>query len=183
MTTPEFSRVVRASEIGTGLRQEHVEAKPAERAALAERFGLMTLDRLEADLGVRREAAGIRVTGRVTAVADQICVVSGEAVPARIDESVDLLFTEVASGRPDEEIELSESECDLLPLEGDWVDLGEVTAQTLGLALDPYPRLPDAEEALGAARRHLISEEEAAAREVAEKAARNPFSVLQGGKK
>ena len=30
------------------------------------------------------------------------------------------------------------------PLEGDVLDLGEVASEELFLALDPYPRLPDA---------------------------------------
>lgn len=177
---PEFSRVVRLSDIGSAPRPEHIEAGPAERAALVERFGLASLDRLEADLGVRREAAGVRVKGRVKGEGAQVCVVSGEPVPTRIDEAVDLLFaTNAPAARPDEEIELAETDLDILPLEGESIDLGEAVAQSFGLALDPYPHAP--EEVLAAARRKLLTEEEAEARAAAEKAARNPFRVLKGG--
>ena len=31
------------------------------------------------------------------------------------------------------------------PAPGGWIDLGELAAEQLGLALDPYPRKPDAE--------------------------------------
>jgi uncharacterized metal-binding protein YceD (DUF177 family) len=175
---PELSRIVRLSEIGSAPRPERIEARPDERAALVERFGLATLDRLEADLSVRREAAGVRVKGRVHAEAAQICAVSGEPVPTSIDEPVDLLFaSDVPTARPDEEVELAEGDLDVLPLEGESVDLGEAVAQSFGLALDPYPRAGD--DVLAAARQRLLSEEEAAAQAEADKAARNPFRVLK----
>lgn len=177
--TPEFSRVVRLSEVGSAPRTEHLTAGPAERAALVDRFGLASLDRLEADLKVRQEAAGVRVTGQVRADAAQVCVVSGEPVPTVVDEPVDLLFArDVPDARPDEEVELGEGDLDVLPLEGEAVDLGEAVAQSFGLALDPYPHASD--EVLAAARRRLTTEEEAEAQAAADKAARNPFRVLKG---
>lgn len=180
MKAPELSRVVRLSDVGGAARAEHVEAGPSERAALVERFGLASLDRLEADLTIRREAAGIRVQGRVRADAAQLCVVSGEPVPIDVDEPLDLLFsTHAANGRPDEEIELSETDLDVLPLESEAIDIGEAAAQSFGLALDPYPRAGD--EVLSEARKRLLTEDEAEARAAAEKAARNPFRVLKGG--
>lgn len=178
--TPEFSRLVRLSDIGSMPRPERLEANAAERAALVDRFGLASLDRLHADLTVRREAAGVRVKGRVQAEAAQVCVVSGEPVPAPVDEPVDLLFaTDSPAARPDEEIELAETDLDIVPLEGGTIDLGEAVAQSFGLALDPYPHA--SEEVLAAARRRLMTEEEAEAQAEAEKAARNPFRVLKGG--
>jgi len=180
VTSPELSRIVRLSEIGSAPRPEHIEARPAERDALVERFGLASLDRLEADLTVRREAAGVRVKGRVTAAGAQVCIISSEPVPAKIDEPVDLLFaSDSPTAKPDEEIELGERDLDVVPLEGGSVDLGEAVAQSFGLALDPYPRASD--EVVAAARRRLLTEEEAEARAEAKKAARNPFRVLKGG--
>lgn len=177
---PEFSHLVRLSEIGSTPRSERLEASPSERQALVERFALASLDRLTAELRVRSEAAGVRVKGQVQAEAAQVCVVSGEPVPVRIDEPVDLLFaTETPEARPDEEIELGESDLDILPLEGGAVDLGEAVAQSFGLALDPYPHASD--EVLAAARKRLTTEEEAEAQAAADKAAANPFHVLKGG--
>src|SRR3546814_14812679 len=40
----------------------------------------------------------------------------------------------------EDEIEIGSDDLDLLPLEGDRVDLGEATVQTVSLALDPLPR-------------------------------------------
>jgi len=178
VTGPELSRVLRLSEIGGQATAHPVEANEAERAALAQRFGLLSLERLSADLRVRREAAGVRVSGRIAGRGVQPCVVSGLPVAAAIDEPLDLLFAEGAGAdRPDEEVELGEADLDVLPLEGGAVDLGEAVAQSLGLALDPYPRAPEAE--LAAVRSRLLTEEAAADLEEADRQARNPFAALK----
>ena len=78
--TPEFSHVLRAHEIGGVTKRLVLEANASERAALAGRFDLLSLDRLTAALDVKREAAGIRITGQVQAAGAQPCVASGEPV-------------------------------------------------------------------------------------------------------
>lgn len=161
--TPELHRPVRAHDIGGTLRQLMIEADAGERAALATRFGLLALDRLTAALELRREAAGIRVTGQVHASGDQACVATAEPVPFLITESLALLFTE--AGPAGDDIELADSDLDTEPLSGDSIDAGEIAAQAFALALDPYPRAPT--PAPG-----VISEAEA-------RAAASPFAVLR----
>ena len=181
MSAPEFSRPVPVDRIGAAPTGHRITATPVECAALAERFGLAELTALAADLAVRREAAGVRVTGRVSGSAVQTCVVSGLPVPVSVDEPVDLLFSTAAgSALPDAEIELSEADLDILPFAGDAVDVGEVAAESLGLALDPFPRAGDRE--LAAYRARLLSEEEATALLATATASANPFAVLKGGK-
>ena len=68
---------------------------------------------------------------------------------------------------PEEEVELSESEMDVVFHDGAAIDVGEAVAETLSLGLDPYPRAPGADEALKAA--GVKSEEEA-----------GPFAALAG---
>jgi uncharacterized metal-binding protein YceD (DUF177 family) len=161
--TPEFSRPLRAHEIGGTLRRQTIEADAVERAALAARFDLLGLDRLVADISVRREASGIRVTGRIDAAGTQPCVATAEPVPFVITEALALLLTE---NQPEgEEIELADADLDSEPLVGDIIDIGELAAQALALALDPYPR--STAPAPG-----VISEEAA-------RAASNPFAVLR----
>lgn len=171
----EFVRMLALDEIGSGV-ERRITATPQECAALAARFDLRSLDRLDAVLTATPAPGGVRLTGRVEAEAVQACVTSGEDVPAHIDEPVALLFLHDL-GPAGEEVELHEADCDVLPLEGRSIDLGEAAAQTFGLALDPYPRA--SAEVLAAARKRLLSEEEAAARETAEKAGANPFAVLK----
>lgn len=173
----EFSRLLTLDEIGAGI-ERRIEANAEERSALADRFDLRALDRLEVVLTAAPAPGGVRVTGRVQAAAVQACVTSGEDVHAAVNEPVALLFLHDMDGRADE-VELHEADCDVLPIEGRAIDIGEAAAQTFGLALDPYPRADAA--TLEAARRRLISEEEAAAREAAEKAAGNPFAALKRG--
>ncbi len=170
MIPVELSRPVKADQIGSAPRLVSVEADAGERAALMKRFDLVALDSLGAELSVRREAAGIRVTGQVKGRAAQACVVSGEPVPTAIDTPLDLLFAAESEPAPDDEIELSDSDCDVVPFDGQSVDLGEAVAQTLGLALDPYPRA--AGPAVDEVRQFLTSEEDMIA-------ARSPFAALK----
>ncbi len=174
--TPELSRIVRLAEIGAAPRREAIVASDAERAALATRFDLLALARLNADLTVVRDAGGIRVVGTLVAAGEQACVVSAEPVPFALDDIIDLRFSDAALADV-EEVELSGADLDVLPLDGDAVDLGEAVAQSLGLALDPYPRAPD--EVRAAAASFVLSEADAAAIAEADKAATNPFAALR----
>ena len=69
--------------------------------------------------------------------------------------------------RPDEEVELSESELDIVFYEGSSIDIGEAVAETMALSLDPYPRAP--ERGRSAESGGVKSEEEA-----------GPFGALAG---
>ena len=140
--TPELSRRVRLDELGSAPKAFDVTAKPAELTALAGRFDLLALDRMEGRFEVRAEAGGARLIGRLVATGAQACGLSGEPVPFALDEPVDLRFaTAVPAG---DEIELSDTDLDTLFVDGDAIDVGEAAAQSLGLALDPYPRAPGA---------------------------------------
>ena len=167
--TPEFSHTLRAHEIGTTPRELTLTATPAERAALARRFDLIELAALTAVLTTRAEAGGVRVTGRVTATGSQPCGLTAAPVAFAINEPVDLRFAAVVAVG-DEEVELSDTDLDTLPMDGDTIDLGEAAAQSFGLALDPYPRAPGAE--LPAA---VIPEDQ-----VVPIKRPNPFSILKG---
>jgi uncharacterized metal-binding protein YceD (DUF177 family) len=156
--TPEFSRPERVDTIGERERSVTIEADAAERAALAERFGLVGVDSLSAELALRREASGIVVRGRMRARVRQACVVTDEPVESEIDEPLALRF--VADSEPEaEEIELGAEDLDTVPLEGGAIDLGEAAAETMALALDPFPRAPGAEAVLREA--GVLTEEEA----------------------
>lgn len=146
--TPEFSRPVRLDAIGTTPRRETLSADEGERAALARRFALLALGRLEAEVTVARDSDAISVTGRLRAEVEQSCVATGAPVPAAIDEPFALLFRPEPATDADEEIELDERQLDVLVHDGQTIDLGEAVAETLALALDPWPRAPGAETAL-----------------------------------
>ncbi len=81
----------------------------------------------------------------------QICVATSEPVPVTISELVTIRF--ISEPRIDEEaeFELTAEDCDVMFHDGQLIDLGEAVAQSLGLALDPYPRSPNADALLKAA--------------------------------
>lgn len=167
--TPEFSRPHRLDSIGAGESQVAVEADESERATLAKRFGLIAIDKLTASFAIRRDAVGIIARGKLSGAVVQACSVTGEPVPATLEESFDIRFLP-EPGDGGDELELSEEDCDTVFYTGGAIDLGEAAAETLALALDPFPRSPNAEAALREA--GVLSEDQT-----------GPFAVLAELKK
>ncbi len=137
----EFSRPFAIDDINANGSLVELEADPEERRHLAERFDLLALDRLVARLVVTRGASGIpiRVKGRLKASVVQRCVVSLEPVASEIDEPVEAEYAPPAADGTEEIIHLDQPDPPE-PLEGDSLELGELVAQHLSVALDPYPR-------------------------------------------
>jgi uncharacterized metal-binding protein YceD (DUF177 family) len=162
----EFARPQRVDTIGDDARTIEIDADARERAALAKRFDLIAIEKLTGKFTIRRDAAGIVANGRVEAEVTQACTITGDPLPATIDEPVALRFVpEIEAGQ--DEVELADSDIDVLPYEGDAIDLGEVAAETMALALDPFPRGPNAETVLSEA--GVLNEEQA-----------GPFGALAG---
>jgi uncharacterized metal-binding protein YceD (DUF177 family) len=137
---PEFSRPLPLGLVGPDGRREVLEANEAERAALARRLGIPAVERLRAELLLRPETDGaVRAEGRLDAAVVQTCVVTLEPVAQRVEEAVALRL--LPAGRePRDEAD----EPDEIATQGGVADLGEVVAEQLALALDPYPRAPGA---------------------------------------
>jgi uncharacterized metal-binding protein YceD (DUF177 family) len=168
VTAPEFSRPVRVDTLGSEPRSMAIEADEGERAALARRFGLVDIGRLAAQASLVRDDMEVIARGRLAAAVVQSCVASGEPVAADVDAPFELVFRpNPGDARPDEEVELSAAELDLIFYDGAAIDLGEAVAETLALSLDPYPRASGADTALKAA--GVKSEQEA-----------GPFAALAG---
>jgi uncharacterized metal-binding protein YceD (DUF177 family) len=141
---PEFSRPVEVDQVGAEGEEFDIEADPNERAALARRFGLLALDSLQANLTVAPVSRRLfRVSGRLVAAVVQRCVVTLEPVAGRIEEPFSALFGEGGPGLK-ALVSASEEEDQPEPLQGGRIDVGEVVAQHMALALDPYPRCPGA---------------------------------------
>src|SRR3546814_14367763 len=98
MRISDWSSDVCSSDLVAKLQPEgfvrKIEADAGERAALAERLDLISLDRLEAKLHAKFVAGGpvVRVAGSFQASAAQSCVVTLEPVPAVLDEPVETRF-------------------------------------------------------------------------------------------
>ena len=157
--TDRFAHQLRLDQIRDGERLDLV-ADEAERAAIAKRLGLPSVDRLEAHVTLAKTGNVVRASGRLGASLDQNCVVTNDPVPAHIDEPFEMVFMpEPAETSPDEEIELGESDCDVVFYDGAAIDLGTAIADTLALGLDPYPRSAGADAALKEA--GVLTEEQA----------------------
>jgi uncharacterized metal-binding protein YceD (DUF177 family) len=154
-----FDQRIPLDRIGEGDRIDLV-AGEAERAAIAERLGLVSLERLEVHASLGREGESIRAQGRLRAAVEQSCVATGEPVAEIVDEPFEILFVpEPRDGRPDEEIELAEQDCDVVFYDGAAIDLGSAVADTLALSINPYPRSAGADAALKEA--GVLTEEQA----------------------
>ena len=155
----DFAHRLTLDRIRDGDRLDLV-ADADERAAVAARLGLASLGRLDAHAVLRRDGTTITASGRVKASLEQRCVATGDPLPVRVDEAFDLRFVpEPKTAGGDEEFELGADELDTLFHDGQAIDLGAAIADSLALALDPYPRSPKAEAALREA--GVISEDEA----------------------
>lgn len=126
----------------------------AARAALAKRFDIPEVTSLSYDLTTRPWRTGVRVTGSIAGGVIQECVVTLDPVPGEIDEDVDRGFlpmeTLYSEDKPGSEHEVvADSELGDIPEPlTDPLDMADIVAETLGVALDPYPRSADAQEAV-----------------------------------
>lgn len=167
MTTPEFSRPVGINTLPRGGRTIAIEADETERAALAKRFDLLALDEFKARFTLTQGRGDtVVVAGALTAAVVQRCVVTLDPVPATVEDEIEAVFA--AGGRDEAEVEVDPLAAEVEPLVGGRIDLGELAAQHLSLALDPYPRSPDAPEP--------AAEPPEPGTET-----RRPFAVLKGG--
>lgn len=164
--TPEFSRPFDIRQLDH--RAVQLVANQAERSALARRFGIVRIDRLEAEVVLERAGEALNGAGTLEADIVQSCAVSAEDLTVQIREPLAFRFVpETGEHRPDEEVELEADELDEIEFSGTTVDLGEAVAQSVALAIDPFLTGPEAETA-----RKLLSDENA-----------SPFAALAALKK
>lgn len=140
---PEFSRPVAVARLPDG-GPLLGEASAEECRALAQRY------RTPAVRALRYTAqatpwgpGGWRVAGVVDAALTQTCVVTLEPVDTAFSEPFERFFA--PASRLDDAMALLGPDADeeVMAL-GDAIDVGEIAAEAAALAMDPYPRRPDA---------------------------------------
>lgn len=147
----EFSRIIKMTALTREPTHYTAKATPEETEALIQRLDLISLKNFEVEADVVRWRNGVRVTGQVKAEVEQRCIVTLEPVPAKISEGFDRGFLPerdlVGDVKPGAEVEIEDDPelGDLPDVLGESLDLGELAAETLSLALDPYPRADDVE--------------------------------------
>lgn len=130
----------------TGRRFDLVADGPV-RDATAKLAGLRDLPRLEASFDVTLQGkGGLRVSGRVRSTVGQVCVVTLDPVENEIDEPIELVFLppdSLPAGIAGDDGE-DAGEDGPEPLVDGTIDLGAIATEFLLLAIDPYPRKPEA---------------------------------------
>jgi uncharacterized metal-binding protein YceD (DUF177 family) len=131
---PEFSRPLIVDRVPRAGSTEKIKADPSELLALATRLGLPAIHALSAEIRCTPwRGGGLKLEGTITADLEQVSVVSLEAFRQTLMITMQRYFVPpgAVSGSDDDDAD---------PIVGGVVDLGEVTAETLALDLDPYPR-------------------------------------------
>lgn len=174
-----FSYAVKVGHISANPVEVHVEASPEELAGLARLWNVLGVPSLKAVLTVSRwKKDGVRLKGHVDAVIVQSCVVTLEPVESVISEDFEQIFVPEGSKLArlmtgeQGEIVLDPDGPDIPePFTGDSIDAGEVVAECVALAIDPYPRKQGIEFAA-----HIEDDEQSSARP-------SPFAALKDWKK
>ena len=136
--TPELSRVVAVDRLPATLM---VHATPDECLALATRLHIPEVRALTCRWTLRKQGAMVEAQGALEADVVQSCVVSLEPVEQHVSDRFTVRFVPEGKEKDNEDPDAP----DELPYQGSTIDLGEAAAEQLALALDPYPRHPDAE--------------------------------------
>lgn len=143
----ELVRLIKPRALPAGTTS--VEANEAERAALAQRFGVTAIHALTAEVEFGEKDGAVLANGKLAATLEQPCAVTREDFTYDVSEAFSLRFVPaggMGDYEEDEEFELTEEDLDEIEYEGETFDLGEAIAQELGLAIDPYREGPDADE-------------------------------------
>jgi uncharacterized metal-binding protein YceD (DUF177 family) len=141
MMTTELHRPIVAAHLSAQGSEHCVEAKAAECAAIAARLGLPAVESLTCRFDLRPVGETVHAEGAMRARVMQVCIVSLDEFAADIAEDFFLRF--VPESMESAELDPEQPE-DEVVFEGGVIDLGEAAVQQLALALDPYPRKPDA---------------------------------------
>lgn len=148
-----FSYRIKVGHVSHNPLEVRMSADQRERQALARLWDILGVEALTAELKVRRwKKDGVKLTGVIHAEVTQACVVTLDPVSQVIDEAIEEIFVPEGSAlaripaNDAGEIVVDPDGPDLPEVfEGDEIDVGAFVAEMAAMALDPYPRKPDAE--------------------------------------
>jgi hypothetical protein len=141
--TAELTRLVPLSRIGKAGMTFVVRATPGECEAIAARMDLPAVGSLECafNLAIEDDGVSIAAQGHLQAQVMRTCVISADDFETLVEDRFEVRFVPAGTERDDPNPDLP----DEIPYEAGCIDLGEATAEQLGLVLDPYPRMEGAE--------------------------------------
>lgn len=156
----EWSHFIRSDDIDVKPRALEITASEEERRGLCKRLNLQDIAYLSAKITLHRNTVSkfIEIEGDITAQLTQCCVITAESVEEAINETFHAWFADpsnavsLAKAKRDRLPEAEKAEQPMIeesddpePVVNGKIDLGELVTQHLSLALDPYPRAPNAE--------------------------------------
>ena len=116
-----------------------VQPTLAEITELMSRFDFVSIENLCAEVTIRKVARDCwDVVGNLSAQVVQRCVITEGPVPELVDFTIEERYVREAEDLDGVEVELNGAE----PLVGGEIDIGEMVAQTLGIAVTPWPKSP-----------------------------------------
>ena len=116
-------------------------ASDADLAALSNRFGFVELGSLDVSVEISQMGPDSwDVKGRLQARLVQPCIITGEPVPETVDFGIEERYVRAANEDEEVVVGLEDSE----PLVDGCIELGEMVAQSLALAVNTWPRTVDA---------------------------------------
>ena len=159
MSEQEWSFSIDPTHVLKGGEVYDFEASADQCKALKQRFGVIAVEHAKAQFKAKPTQGGhvLHVAGTLQAKVVQACVVSEAPVEQTIEEHFEGWFADpdnivsFKKARRDkamqagEELQIAEEHEDPEPFIDGMIDVGELAAQHLSLALDPYPRDPEAE--------------------------------------
>ncbi|MBD20894.1 MAG: hypothetical protein CMM83_03465 [Rhodospirillales bacterium] len=163
----EFSFLIHPSELEAIEKKFVLNPESSEKIALAKRFGFEEIKIFTINVFVKaiKSKHAVRVSGKINAKIVQNCVVSMVPIESIIDETFEVDFYDISHVVTETFLDDGLFEV----YENDIIDLGELGAQELALAANPYPRAEGlADEVIGP---YLITKEDKK---------NKPFAALAG---
>ncbi|MBL6958648.1 MAG: DUF177 domain-containing protein [Rhodospirillales bacterium] len=144
---PEFSWFFEVDSLKDHGNSYDLSANAEECSALAERYGIQSLQSLEAKITLSpgKEKGTVLLEGTLKAALTQTCVVTLEPLNAAIEATFEILYSAEAEEESLEETFSSEDALPPEPIVDGKIDLGEAVAVQLALEIDPFPRKNDSQ--------------------------------------
>ena len=154
LTEQEWSHFFDVDDLDNGMTKVTIEASEEELQDMARRLDLLSLQSVKADLQLHKErgSRNVHVTGQFEAHVTQNCVVTMDDFQSVLSEPVEGWFADketavsFAAAKRDKEVATSRGEVEMLdeaedpePIIDGVIDLGELVAQHISLAIPTYP--------------------------------------------
>jgi len=171
-----FAKPINVNKVKSQGMREKIKATGSDCQQLAETLKLDNLHSLTLTCLIKPwKKGGVAISGEITAVIEETCVVTLESFKTEITEPIERYFERATNDQSAAPV-LELDDIDDVPdvIENTHIDIGAIAIETLALLLSPHPRKPGV-----VFDDHLEFDPDSEE----EKAGKNPFDVLKQLKK